>query len=356
MTSVVWDFHAMDTWFFRNGTPFNLGNNVGDGDMMFPPSMSTVQGAIRTAIARGQGWSPQHPERWPSLLGSADSLGALSLKGPYLLRGDDYLFPLPRHLLRVSDTWVRLRPGPFVETDIGVRRLPVVENRVNGVQTVDNAWITSAGLSRVLRGDVPRSDDVVLAADLWKAEPHTGLTINPSTGAATPSLLYHTVHTRVVSTTHLAVTVEGIPSEWQAHSLLIPFGGEGRYAYVTTRSSTVPIPTLPEVKPDHSSNEYRVWVLLLTAGSFDDVSKVMQEGPLPWPCLSAVTGRVHMQGGWDLQRQRPRPLKPFIPSGSVWFYQLTPSQWEQVQGWHGQQVGLDQEYGYGQFVFGLWEE
>ena len=357
MSSVLWEFQPVDTWFFRKSIPFGRGQSVGRRDMVFAPLVSTLQGAIRTAIARQQGWTPEHPERWPEALGTADALGAMTLRGPYLSQSGTSLFPFPRHLLRAKDGWIRLRPGDSVRTDMGWRQLPALERTGHDVAPVENGWLTYDGLSRVLQGHFPHEDQVLTGDKLWKPEPHTGLTINPHTRTAESGMLFHTVHSRFLSSTRVALEVRGLPEAWHQDIHLVPLGGEGRFAQVqTSGGTTVPLPPLPVFPPAGAAEGYKTFMMLLTPGLFPETDQVLREGPLAVPCLTGVVGRVAMQGGWDLHRQRPRPLRPLVPAGSVWFYHLSPEQWETVRHLHGQQVGKEQEYGYGQIVFGLWKE
>lgn len=357
MNSVLWEFQPVDTWFLRKSTPFGMGQSVGIRDIIFPPPVSTLQGAIRTAMARKQGWTPQNPELWPAALGTPDDLGAMTLRGPYLRHNGTDLFPFPRHLLRAADGWVRLRPGNAVRTDIGQRQLPVLARTADNVTPVENAWLTHEGLSCVLQGGSPKDTQIVRAGDLWEPEPHTGLMINTQTRTAETGMLFHTIHSRFTQTTRVTLEVRGIPAEWHQDIRLVPLGGEGRFAQVTTSDHVaVPIPPLPTFPPSCTAKGYPIFVVLLTPGIFHDAAGVLRNGPLSVPCLTGVVGRVEMQGGWDLQRHRPRPLRPLVPAGSVWFYHLSPEQWEAVRQMHGQQVGQEQEYGYGQVVFGIWEE
>ena len=80
----------VDTWFFRDGTPFTKGDspqeNVGS---LFPPPPATVVGALRAALARSRGWGGRGS--WPpeicEILGDGpDDLGQLRFDGPFLLR------------------------------------------------------------------------------------------------------------------------------------------------------------------------------------------------------------------------------------------------------------------------------
>ena len=97
MIRQFWDFTLLDTGFFRSGQPFDAGEG-GHGRVTshFPPPMNTLQGAIRTTLATAQGWHPG--QRLPKELGDANSLGLLSLKGPYLIMDEKPLFPAPLNL------------------------------------------------------------------------------------------------------------------------------------------------------------------------------------------------------------------------------------------------------------------
>jgi CRISPR-associated protein Cmr3 len=99
MTVTLWKFTALDTFFFRGAAPFNAGEGGQGGQAsMFPPTMSTLQGAIRYQLAIGQGWQPN--SALPIELGDSDDLGQLRLRGPYLFYNDDLLLPCPLLVIR----------------------------------------------------------------------------------------------------------------------------------------------------------------------------------------------------------------------------------------------------------------
>jgi hypothetical protein len=93
---------AIDTWFFRDSTPFHMNDSPQTGVVgMFPPYPATVAGAVRAALARQAGWDGQ--ARWRDELvavlgdGPAD-LGRLQITGPFLCDGAP-AFPVPRHVV-----------------------------------------------------------------------------------------------------------------------------------------------------------------------------------------------------------------------------------------------------------------
>ena len=97
----------VDTWFFRDGTPFAADSAPQDGvASLFPPHPASVAGALRAALARCNGWNGAG--RWPTELDAVlgdgpDDIGALSVDGPFLLRDGQPLFRAPRHLLGSTD-------------------------------------------------------------------------------------------------------------------------------------------------------------------------------------------------------------------------------------------------------------
>jgi hypothetical protein len=47
LTTKIWEFKAVDTLFFRDGTPYNAGEGGGLGiKSIFPPYIFTLQGAV----------------------------------------------------------------------------------------------------------------------------------------------------------------------------------------------------------------------------------------------------------------------------------------------------------------------
>ena len=127
MTEMLWMFSALDTLFFRDAAPFNSEEGGQSGvSGVFPTFMTTLQGAVRSALAYGQGWTPEKPQKWPQELGSHDKLGDLKLRGPYLMCNESYLFPAPLFLMQKKlageISYARLVPGEKVECDLGMLR------------------------------------------------------------------------------------------------------------------------------------------------------------------------------------------------------------------------------------------
>lgn len=365
----VWTFSLLDTGFFRDGQPFNAGEGgytrVQTG---FPPTISTLQGAIRTALAWAAGWRAETPEAWPAFLGSADSLGDLTLRGPYLVEGDQLYFPMPLSLLvrGRSRSWefARLVPGEPVACDLGPGiRLPrVAEEGFPGGRTPEDLYLTREGLEAVLDGSVPQAEQVKEANELWAQEPRVGLERRDDTRTALEGQLYQAVHVRPRRGVAVRVLVGGLPEDWPyPPPRLVPLGGEARAAAVEAEPGDEEcavslLPPCPRLEPDRDG-ALRFTVTLVTAGHYADPAAAIRRGPpgVPGTCVSACIGKLRQVGGWNLEQGRPRPLEPVLPAGSTWFFEAGKEHLAEVAALHGRCLGDKPQYGYGQVVVGKWE-
>ena len=240
-------FVPLDTWFFRDGTPFTAQSAPQeDVGSLFPPYPPTLVGALRAALARANGWDGAG--RWPpelcEVLGDGpEDLGVLSFAGPFLLRDGQPLFQAPRHLLGASREcgWRPagfLRPGSPVACDLGHVPLPEFPDAVGDagtLKTADDVWLTALGMNAVLRGQLPGTDDVVSSRSLWTPEHRIGLKRDKAVRAAKEGMLYSSRHVRPGRAISLGVRVSGLPEESTPRALseLAPLGGESRVAELT---------------------------------------------------------------------------------------------------------------------------
>jgi len=131
-----------DAWFFRDGRPYNQGeDNQADAVSQFPPSPRTVTGAFRAALARANGWNGRN--RWNSALNAVlgndtDDLAALQFHGPFIIRDDTVLWPVPFHLLGkvAKRKWT---PAAFLRPDRGKTRTDVGYVHLPRVASTGNA-------------------------------------------------------------------------------------------------------------------------------------------------------------------------------------------------------------------------
>ncbi|KKM12004.1 hypothetical protein SY88_05660 [Clostridiales bacterium PH28_bin88] len=362
----LWMFEALDTWFFRDGTPFNMGEG-GRGEVRcgFPPSSNTLQGVIRQLIAELRGWTPEKPERWPEELGSPEDLGQLHLRGPYLNFAGEWLFPAPLLLMRKKSVGerhvlMRLRPNSASTlTEIGEVRLPVLVGEHGGVAPLEG-WLTGRGLARTLAGGLPDDGSIRPTSSLWEYEYRLGIGRERETRTAKDELLYTTYHVRPARGLKLGVLVGGVPDDWQPNfTKLVRFGGEGRLARVEVKDPGPILPEQPELTVRDGTIHFTATLVTPARfGSPDKLREILRHGPLGEVanCISACIGKLRQVGGWDLANKSPKPLLPALPAGSTWFYEAPASAIDHIKAIHREALGPFSPYGDGEIVLGTWKE
>ncbi|NLJ56465.1 MAG: hypothetical protein GX334_05365 [Firmicutes bacterium] len=380
MIAQNWNFTLLDTCFFRTGQPFHAGeggyNRI---TSFFPPPMSTLQGAIRSALAATWGWHPGKNTKWPKELGDATNLGQLFFRGPYLIKTDKdragkYLFPAPLHLL-VKETpgtnpeilTAFLVPGEMTSCDLGPTVcLPRIkkETKLEGARLADNFYLTREGYAAAIKGKNPPTKEIFKKKSLWQGEPRTGLKCNPDTRTAEDHNLYRIEHIRPDYHLKIGVIVGGLPAKQPSLlQKIVPLGGEGRLAAVEINSTTPDkyLDLLPSCPPLEQSKDgkIRFTLSLITPCPANNMEKLVKEGPddIPGKCISACIGKSQLYGGWDLKNNKPRPLQPYLPPGSTWFFEAVAEEKKEVKALHGKCISdkAVQPYGYGQVLIGKWE-
>lgn len=372
MAPRIYKLTPIDTWFFRDGRPYNQGESyLSDIKSLFPPFAVTAVGAIRASFARSLGWNGKGD--WPpeikEKLGDGPKLDPLSFKGPYLVRErngtSELLFPAPLHLLgKLSETdegrWARLmllRPGSGVDCDIGDQvRLPYSKN-AEGLNSLYGSYLTSSDLATVMMGGDPDNISPIRGKDLWDFEFSVGIERNSGTRTVVEGALYSISRVRLKPGVGLAVEVDGLEEGIELQSTF-PFGGEGRLAQAEQIDDMLRVPSAPALDP-FSDGKIRFTVTHLTPAHFTP----------PWPSpggelpglagsqvVSACLERPLWIGGWDSVNRKPLPLKPHLPGGSTWFCEADGSLAEKIVKCNSQHIGDYGEYGFGEIAVGLWND
>lgn len=356
----------LDTWFFRDGTPFTAGSASQEGvASLFPPHPATVGGALRAALARCNGWNGVG--RWPTELNEVlgdgpDDAGTLAVDGPFLLRDGRPLFRAPRHLLGSMDAgrWiprVLLRPGAEVACDLGVAvRLPEAPRTVFEIEKLEAGgdwWLTWTGMEVVMQGRVPPASELVASRELWDEEPRIGLERGRKSRTAVEGMLYSTRHVRLARGVSLGVRLRGVPAGWTLpFGRLLSLGGESRLAECA-EWQVEPVSTLPT---DGIDDKAQMTMIALTPLDLDaDICRGTKPLPDGARIVSACLNRPQRIGGWDSLRHEPRPIRSVLPSGSVLFCEASePAGFGQaVRTADGlARIGARQRWGFGLVALG----
>jgi CRISPR-associated protein Cmr3 len=325
----------IDTWFFRDGTPFDMGESPQSGVLgVFPPYPPTVAGAIRAALALQNGWDGH--ARWSreieAVLGDGpENLGRLQITGPFVLHRGVPVFPMPHHVVgRFGDDsqWLpaaMLRPGAAIAlSDLGSSaRLPEIAPGIADPTSLAPAaryWVTLGGLGRILQGELPRSDDILREDDLWAGEPRVGIARESSSRTVAEGALYSTRHVRLRPSVRIGVEVDGVPGDWRSPAgSVLPFGGESRLAACESWEASTAVPLDVPSVASNCNVLVALTPLLLERDVVRGRSYLHISGAR---IVSACADRPLRIGGWDSLRRAPLPLRNAVAPGSTLFCEV----------------------------------
>lgn len=268
--------------------------------------------------------------------------------------------------MKAGESYVRLKPGPKVKTDLGEVHLPVApEQYMGALKELRDSYISSDSLAMILQGDLPEDQDLLTSKDLYSIEERVGIKRSPKNHTAMEGYLYYIDHVRLYPWVALTVYVSGIPDQVNLSKIkTVPLGGEGRLATVVI-SEEDPVrilPPFPRLDCDEDG-KLRFFAMLLTPRWFEDPRKVILNGPTELAAekdvqvVSACIGKSMYMGGWDLKNREPRTSHPIIPPGSLWFYEAKESKElkTKLEKLHGESLDIKKEFGFSQILIGRWE-
>lgn len=324
---------ANDVLMFRDSRPFAAGQNF-RARSLFPPTPRTMQGVIRSHYLemREVEWAAfaknQIAPEIRKAIGSPDSLGELTLSGPFVAQETNgeiiRLVQAPFDLMQPKPgtgteerTPLILAPErePSFKTNAPFKgwralRPPKGEN----IAAYENAagWLNEGELAAYLRG-APLGQ-IIPNERVFAREDRVGIGLSRHR-TVQRSLFYEAQFIRTQPDIGLLVEVNaGLFPDGQG---LIAIGGEGRsgwYRKVSYRS------VLPKAK------DGRVKVVLLTPAYFSGGWQPRDGNWSPWlgptaRLVSLAIGKPLLISGWDLARKRPRALHHYLPAGSVFFFE-----------------------------------
>jgi CRISPR-associated protein Cmr3 len=347
-----------DVLFFRDGRPSSRGADH-FLPSLFPPHPSTLYGALRTRRLIDEDVSLEELRRekqdlWSTLaeelraeLGPWGGFGALELRGPWLVHDGQVLLPAPADLgVRVAQNAAGADGDPprveevvrFLLLDepsgghshplgllaphqrTGGGWVPWPADAARAPEPVAGWFLRPRGLARWAEGALPEPDDFVHASELWAPEPRVGLGMESRRRAGETGMLYTFGFVRLQPGVALGFEVRNSALEPDRR---IRLGGEGRTAWLDD-GTALPPATAPASK--------RIRLAFATPGP--------SEGGA-WPpgfSPDALSGRVggadlrlvaasvpgyQAVGGWDLARNRAKPLRRAIPAGAVFVFEST---------------------------------
>jgi len=317
----VWlEVTPLDTLFFRGNEPMEAGQ-LGPVSL-FPPPVSVIQGAIRTAVLveRGVSFADYRQEKSVSheildLIGVCGGQAPFAITAILLQKGGRYYAPAPASWF-IDEPEKPLSGEGFRGKQVIVAgampasagrlslvassdSLPLVVTRHHAV-SLAGAWVA---VELFASGSVTFADgDIYSGSELYAVERRTGIKLD-GLRKVEQGHLYSASHIRLHDDVTLLIGVDRDPG--LAHTGILQLGGEQRRA----RYEQV---TAPATVRDTGASA-RYVALAPVEASPENLSSVVTAYQ---PVMSA---------GWDLLKGFHKPTTTWYPAGSVFSEKIAPS-------------------------------
>lgn len=365
-----WLFKPADTLFFRNGLPFGYGQSVYIKSI-FPPTPESMQGIVRSSVLHAKCTSPALMEcercnprcNIPDYIGdSSSNMGSLELFGPYLIKDNQRYFPTPSDIM--AKIFV-LRPSKNpVECDLGLIHLPDKPEACDPEPV--GGWISVSDMQRYLEGEVLDDSHFLHNNQIFGNDHKVGIKRNNETHTAEEGNLYSISLIRLKEDISIAVLVDGIPDNLEPPSpFLTKFGGEGKVCRVEISNGAIPL--VAKEKETTVKKDDLVKLVFLSPAYLggkwypEGFTKKQANGADCWEgdisgakmrLISACIDKPYKIGGWNLKEGKSKPIRSFIPSGSVFYLKALEDKTIPTEG----KIGNMQQTGFGHYVFGRWKD
>lgn len=312
----------LDLLFFRDGRPFDAAAQVRSG----LPQPQTVAGAVRSWLLAQTGCDfarladsiksgTTFTEACAAQGGHVADIGALRFRGPWFSRdGRTPLLPVPATLRRGKE-----QPRALFRLDPLRKALPGWRSKdglrplwYKGNDPVEppGGYLTLDGMAAFLRGDVPSSDTLVAAEDLYAEDRRTSVAISPQHFTASEGQIFSVGFLALKPDVSLLLEID-VPAKPAPMTLpeqaVIRLGGEGRQIHVRRLPDRIQWPT---VKPREGRKLFVLTTPGLFAGGWKPATLTPIAAAVPTPIASS---------GWDLARGGPKPTRFAVPAGAVYF-------------------------------------
>jgi CRISPR-associated protein Cmr3 len=311
-------FKPLDTFFFRDGKPFDMGeDNWAEGQ--FIPFPSVFYGAIRSA------YFAANTNEIVSIGKQSDPTASFQITGVFLAKSGNLFIPTPLDLVREKDNPEgRLFPVSLINKNetqcYSGYPYDLIPYNERDVVSMPESFISLDVLNR--------SRIKFYELDYFaQNEPKIGVGLDRSTRAGKKGKLFRVGLTRFqnkynykekeTDEAYFVVSYQGL-APFQAK--LVKLGAEGKMARM---ESTPPISLLQLTDEAKQSKFFKV--LLLTPAIFSNGSLPQLEKLLPdieiKPRVSFV-GKPKAIGGWDMLNNKPKEMSKAVPAGSVYYYEI----------------------------------
>ena len=326
---IRFELNPYDILLFRDGRPLDLG---GRAYSIFPPFPSTFQGAIRAKL-----WANQDVSGFERDWLNTEN-PSLEFYGPFIKKKGEIFFPLAANILKerkkekIQAVSIPIKESKFIKpenTNIEIEKLPWVY--IDKDVELTGGFISLSELKNwLLRESYLPTSGIVFLKNIFSYEERIGIRMEESLHTVKKEDgLFGMRFIRLEDNVSFLFWVKDDKNEnilkqiFQKYPQVIILGGERKTAsYKVKEDSFFDLFSNLKDKIKAKVKESKTLkVLFLTPAIFDSwkpENNVFNELEL----TSCVLGRPLDIGGWDLKRNKPKPMRKALPSGSVFWFRI----------------------------------
>jgi len=346
----------MDTLFFRDGRPFEVG---GEANLQIPPSPSTFYGALRSALIVSQpggvsafisGNNPILTE-WAGQYRDSEGITAkLKIKGPVFAKKTNHgivrYFPLPRDVLifffKDSSTEVyryflistKLKSFPQeMESNMALSHLLI--NPFSESGEYQPLLISEHLLFQYLQGgfteplEFTPGEDVLSPDQIYLPDYREGIGLKKWQKNLEKGRLFTQQQMAFVADdeAQMGFLVESDVPKWFPSDVILRLGGDGKVA--TFQPVTITENSTERIKQQIEKNKlFKVYLATPALFELGKKSRAFYNGfiedipGLKFELQAAAIGRAEMYGGYDIAVNVPKISFPAVPASSVFYLRL----------------------------------
>ncbi|MCC5945240.1 MAG: type III-B CRISPR module-associated protein Cmr3 [Bernardetiaceae bacterium] len=339
---MIIQIEALDTLFFRDGKPFEMGDDTWASGI-FPPPPSVFYGALRSA------YFAQNMKEFAKANTGNDPSKSLEITKIYLGESErsstiDLIFPTPLDLVydknvkrTVPEKRKEFMQGVFKlnklspqevdkQTSASSSKLSNILTYSEQVEEIAGSIITKSQFDNYLVAG--RNDyEVKLLSKILKEEPKIGIARNNETNISSDGALYRITLRRMGN---IKFYVEFAIDNFKTQKAIIKLGGEGKTAVL---DSTIPKDNVEYNSPDFEASEFKLYLFTpaifkkgwlpewldenTLEGNYNDVDLVLTH---------CAIGKPENIGGFNMVEKQPKYMRKAVPAGSVYYFKTKNGQ------------------------------
>lgn len=340
----------MDTLFFRDGKPFNLGEETW-ADGIFPPAPSVYYGALRSVF-----FAENMNEFVKEKLNTIDDRSRdLEITKMFLKIEAGCFVPVPRDCgikkenSSENDSEVIL--SDMEETPDGNScPTPFLLHFPERYEYPDDHLMSLDVLEEYLNGTGRKGAfDVISTREYIKSEPKIGIARKNSTHSAEEGRLYR-VGMRRLDGINIFIEFDGFNISSQG---FMKIGGEGKSAHYHNVTQEYLLPA-----PESIDNRFKIYLATPAIFSKGWLPNWLDEDTLEGKIdgtgcsvrlLTVAIGKPLRMGGFDMAKNKPKPMRSMVPAGSVYYFEILEGKdTEKILDLHGKSISDERsEEGFG---------